>query len=272
MGRIITGLQKAQRLWKIVLAIYFFQFVLAATVGLQMMQVIDASIGNSLSIRDLMKGYDYTVITDFLNHHGGSFTPLIGQMRWMVGMYLVFASFISAGVMYVLTMKSEDYLDFFKGGAKYFGRFFILDSVFTLIIVAILGLGFSLVGYLFSIAPTTFDTEIPFLQWTLFVLFCALMIIIVLIGAKTFIKIHYLSSDDSIIKSIKEGIGSVLTNVWRIIIYSMIFFLVSILLIYVNHQVGNLPLLIMILIQQTIIVFKILWRVTYYSVFVQLES
>ncbi len=114
--RIVSGFRTSLGLWKIVLAIYIFQFLLAATVGLQMNQVIEASIGNSLSIKELEKGYDYTVISDFINNHGGSFTPLLGQMRWMTLIYLVFASFISAGLLFVLTKKSDNYLDFFLGG------------------------------------------------------------------------------------------------------------------------------------------------------------
>lgn len=270
--RIVSGFRTSLGLWKIVVAIYIFQFLLAATVGLQMNQVIDASIGNSLSIKELEKGYDYTVISDFITNHGGSFTPLLGQMRWMTLIYLVFASFISAGLLFVLTKKSDDYLDFFKGGARYFGRFLVLDVLFALVIALIVGVAFSFIGYLFGIAPTTFDTELPFLRLAGITILLAVLFTTFLIVWKVFIKIHHIESEELVLRSVVHGFKSFWRHKWKAVFYSLVFLLVSLVLIYSNHKVGSLPILIMIFVQQVFVLFKIFWRIMYYDVILNFRS
>lgn len=125
------------RQWRIAAIVYFFQLCLALTVGLQVFNVLEASIGNSLEINKLIENYDYTVISDFLKIHGASITPLLGQLRWLVLIYVLFAVFIDAGML-VSASKSKEakVLDFWQGGANYFLSFLkvaLLFLVFTAI-------------------------------------------------------------------------------------------------------------------------------------------
>ena len=87
------------RQWRIALIVYIFQFCLVLTRGMQVFQVLEASIGHSLEINKLIKNYDHTVLTDFLKVHGASITPLIGQLRWLLLIWLFFSVFINAGLL-----------------------------------------------------------------------------------------------------------------------------------------------------------------------------
>jgi hypothetical protein len=237
-----------------------------------MYQVLDASIGHSLSLHDLASGYDYTVLSDFINTHGGSFTPLLGQIRWLLLIYLVFGSFISAGILYLISRESKDYVDFFKGGAYYFTNFFILDILFAFVIIAIGMVGLTLIGYLFGIAPTSFDNELPFLRYSGFIAFAITLIFIVLIVLKIFIKIGYLEGDQSLVKSVKIGFRSFWNHKWMSLFYSILFLIVSVSLVLWSHKIGNWPLLVMIVLQQLIITFKIVWRITFYRLLADFET
>ncbi len=125
-----TGL----RHWKIVLLVYFLQLLLAIPLAMQVWHVLEASIGNSLEITKLLSGYDHTVISDFLKVHGGSITPLIGQLRWVLLVWAIFSVFINAGVLYTLVKKTPILLAFWTGGATYFFRFAKIAVVFLLLL------------------------------------------------------------------------------------------------------------------------------------------
>ena len=77
----LQGFNTGIRQWRIASIVYFLQLYLALTLGMQVYDVLEASIGHSLEINKLLQQYDHTVITDFLKVHGASITPLIGQLR-----------------------------------------------------------------------------------------------------------------------------------------------------------------------------------------------
>lgn len=130
------GFLNGWRQWRIAAIVYFFQLCLAVTIGLQVMEVFQSSIGNSLEFNKLLHHYDHTVISDFLKIHGASITPLIGQMRWLLLMYLLFAVFIDAGLL-VCASKPEaaSVQVFWQGGARYFFSFLKIALIFLVLVV-----------------------------------------------------------------------------------------------------------------------------------------
>lgn len=121
--------------WKIVLLVYFLQLLLAVPLAMQVWHVLEASIGNSLEINKLLSGYDHTVISDFLKVHGGSITPLIGQLRWVLAIWALASVFINGGVLYTLLKRSPNWLAFWTGGATYFFRFAKIAFLFLLLML-----------------------------------------------------------------------------------------------------------------------------------------
>lgn len=120
----IAGLKTGLQQWKIATIVYVIQLCLALTLGMQVFHVLEASIGKSLEINKLIIGYDHTVLTDFLKVHGASITPLIGQLRWLILVYLLFAVFIDGGLLYgVAVPQPAQSHTFWKGGATYFFPF-----------------------------------------------------------------------------------------------------------------------------------------------------
>lgn len=115
-----TGLQQ----WRIVLTVYILQLCLAFTVGMQVYEVLEASIGRSLEINKLLRQYDHTVIADFLNVHGASITPLIGQLRWLLLVWWLFSVFVNGGMLYCAAFPGQaSWRAFWQGGSAYFFPF-----------------------------------------------------------------------------------------------------------------------------------------------------
>jgi hypothetical protein len=116
---------------RIALIVYFVQFCLALTLGMQVHSVLESSIGNSLEINQLLKHYDHTVISDFLKVHGASITPLIGQLRWLLLVWLIFAVFLDAGLLFCVTHPNESNgKTFWQSGASYFFSFLKISLIF----------------------------------------------------------------------------------------------------------------------------------------------
>jgi len=100
--KIGSSLKRAWGRKRLVSLVYVVQLALALTIGLQVYQVFEASIGDSLALEGLKSGYAHTVINDLLNIHGPSLSPLLGQVRWLILLYLIISAFLSAGIWSVL--------------------------------------------------------------------------------------------------------------------------------------------------------------------------
>jgi hypothetical protein len=134
---LIKGFKIANKQRRIAAIVYFIQFCLALTLGMQVHNVWESSIGNSLEINKLLKNYDHTVISDFLKVHGASITPLIGQLRWLLLVWLIFAVFLDAGLLLCASKPKKAAAKlFWSGAAKYF---------FSLLKISLLFLVFALV-------------------------------------------------------------------------------------------------------------------------------
>ncbi len=122
------------RQWRIAAIVYVIQFCLALTVGMEVHNVLGSSIGHSLEINKLLGHYDHTVLTDFLKVHGASITPLIGQVRWLLLVWLLFSVFIDAGLL-VCAARPEQATgrNFWQAGAAYFFPFLKISLFFLLL-------------------------------------------------------------------------------------------------------------------------------------------
>ena len=143
------AIQTGLRHWKIVLLVYLLQFMLAIPLAMQVWHVLEASIGNSLEINKLLLSYDHTVISDFLKVHGGSITPLIGQLRWVLLVWALASVFINAGILATLVKKTPTWLAFWTEGATYFFRFAKIAVIFLLLLL--IWTGATLLPYLSKI-------------------------------------------------------------------------------------------------------------------------
>jgi len=161
-----TGLRQ----WKITAIVYFFQLCLALTLGLQVLAVFESSIGNSLEINKLLENYDYTVINDFLKVHGASITPLIGQLRWLLLTYMLFAVFIDSGLLVAAEKSAEATPQtFWQGGATYFFPFLKIFGVFALLTLAWSALILMPIATFLQAALLHFPSE-KYVVWGIFAL------------------------------------------------------------------------------------------------------
>jgi len=260
--------------WRIILLIFSFQFILSSTIGLQMNQILDSSIGHSLSLEKFKEGFNYTVFQDFMNAHGESMSALFGMMKWLVMIYLIFSTFITAGSIFSLSRDDDSISTFFQGGVRYFSRFLLLDIIFLVFILICWGIGFATIGYLFGIAPYRFDNELVFLRWTLLIAIVLFFLTSALTIWKISAKFHFIEKMEGsgLFQSVKQGFKSFWRSKWSLWFLAFVFLAISILLSVITFAAGSTPLLVMILVTNAVLILKIFWRLVFYKTIGVLNS
>jgi hypothetical protein len=134
-----TGFKSAFNTKKLVTTIYVITFLMALMLAIPFGNTIQKEAGNSMAFSALLKGFDYTVYQDFMNHSGDAIRPFISTAVWLGIFYLLFTIFFEGGILTVLKRKEDKFtLRFFwEASAKYFSRFFRL-ALYMLITQAII--------------------------------------------------------------------------------------------------------------------------------------
>ena len=197
-----AGLQQ----WRIAAIVYFFQLCLALTLGMQVFNVLEASIGNSLEINKLIKDYDHTVLTDFLKVHGASITPLVGQLRWLVLVYGLFAVFIDAGLLYcAASPQPAKAQSFWRGGALHFFPFLKIGLLFLFLSVVWTGVIWAPFLAFFEPSLQFFSSEVYTVWLALLLLLVYLVGLAVLFTWSVLSRLVYMERGSRIASCLKQG-------------------------------------------------------------------
>ncbi|MFN0214587.1 MAG: hypothetical protein ACKVT2_10065 [Saprospiraceae bacterium] len=199
------------RQWRIALIVYFIQLCLALTLGMQAHSVLESSIGNSLEINKLLAQYDHTVLTDFLKVHGASITPLIGQLRWLLLVWLIFSVFINAGLLY--STNSEKYTGragvaaFWQGAVEYFFPFLKISLIF---------LGIALLWTMLTLAPIAmfFQPALRYFITEQYAVWAVMFLIVIYLAGLVILMVWSLISRVLFVNNLSM-ISSSLKNGWR---------------------------------------------------------
>lgn len=124
----IQGFHLLRRHFYCVWIIYIVTLSLALLFILPFHSVLVTEIGQSLEIRHMLEAYRHTVVADFLNVAGKQIFTLIGQIKWILLLYVFVSIFFSAGLMFVFTQTEKGVNLIIKGGLKFFWRYLKLTA------------------------------------------------------------------------------------------------------------------------------------------------
>ncbi len=255
---------------KLITTIYLLQFVMAITVGLQVYNVLDASIGNSLSINGLKYGNAHMVINDLLNTHGPSLSPVLGQARWMMLVYLIFAAFIHGGIWNSLIHTGAENA-FWNGGATYFFKCLGCGMIWTFLLLI-----WSAVLWIPYISRITiwmeqWPSEAPILWIGVLIFFIWLIGVLIFFVASCYSKVFIIRDDRQVLKSVWKGLKTGIRQTFRVVPILLIFATATGVL-YAIHAViddsrilaSTIGIFILFFIQQLIVWIKIGLRISTY--------
>ncbi len=194
------------RQWRVAAIVYFFQLCLALTLGMQIHNVLEASIGHSLEINKLLTHYDHTVLTDFLKVHGASITPLLGQLRWLLLVWLVFSVFMNAGMLACVASKEQISIrTFWVGGAQFFFPFLKISLVFLLLAavwtaVVLVPIALNLEGWLQDFPSEKYAAGLVVGMLTIYLMGLAKLYMWSVVS-----RLSKINTGDSVLASLKTG-------------------------------------------------------------------
>lgn len=263
----------ALRQWRVVGIVYIIQLCLAFTLGMEVHNVLQASIGNSLEINKLINGYDHTVFSDFLKIHGASITPLIGQLRWLLLVWLLFSVFTNAGMLYASTQPEQvSARPFWEGGSRYFFSFLKMSLVILLPVLVWTSLIFVPLGMHLQPALENSTSEATVVWPVIGILLLYLLGLVKFYIWSVVSRIYRLQHDVSIPTALKAGLRIFRKKVWRLLAFVLAFLALQLFLLVLYWWLESIsgmtsPALILVffLIQQAFSFFKILIRQCLYA-------
>ncbi len=271
---------KRKQHWKAALIVYWVQFFLAATVGITIYTRMKTVMGNSISLSKLKTGFDYTIISDFLSVSSGMIAELIQQVLGLVLIYLLISVFLQAGILSVLSEKSENGVtEFCKGGAYFFLPFFKIGLFFWTITILWTGVLWLPIITNMQKILIQYKDERVFIWVVIGILVVYFVGLWILFAWSLLGRIYYIQNGVTIFKGIKQGL-SIFLEQWKPVFINIIaFLLLNIVVGAVYFGIINLfkPdtfffLLLMFIIQQVFILGRIIIRFGFYSSFLRLSS
>ena len=273
MVRALTyGWEAVKQQWRAGLLIYVIQLLLSLTLGVQVFHVLEASIGDSLSMDILSKGFSRTVFEDFFNNHGASVSPLVGMARWIIIVYLLISILLHGGLLSNIIHQKRSISDLFKAGARYYFPFFIIVMTGLLLLVLITGFvwipTFALIGNPLEgkVSEPVFALVIAIAIFIYFVLVLHIML------WSLNSRISYLHQPGPLWLHIRRG-WQKLVRFWRNQVgVSLLFFIIYLIMAWIYSRIiddwGASSYLIIwgtILLQQAFVFTRVMLRVAFFG-------
>jgi len=138
-----SGLKSAGRTWKMTTFIYIITLVLGIIIALPFLGELKRQAGNSMSINNLLAGYDHTVFMEFFTKTVVNLGQFIRQGLWVAILFIIVSIFLSGGILHIFSDKTYPFTleRFFSGSIKYFLRFLKLSAymvIFYLVVTMII--------------------------------------------------------------------------------------------------------------------------------------
>ncbi len=144
----ILGLKTALTYPRMLLTTYLLNFFLSAVFFIATATVFTKVASRSIEFTPLLKGFDLSVISDYLNNYGQPFNSLVGLVLGLGIFNWLLNIFLSGGIVSSLKMEKFTMRDFFGASGYNFFSFLLLDllawSIFIVLFV-LLGKGVRLI-------------------------------------------------------------------------------------------------------------------------------
>lgn len=135
------GLAAAWGHRRAVAILYLATLLLAALAALPFRAWLLRDAGHSLMLRDIVSGFNYTFLNDFILNYGAGLAPVLNQSVLLLGVYLLLMVFLTGGLVHGLWVQPTQYQSaaFWAGCGRFFGPLLRLTLVFWVLHALVLG-------------------------------------------------------------------------------------------------------------------------------------
>ncbi len=122
----IIGITSTLNKTKILFVLYFTALIFALTAALSFKSAVSETIGSSKALLSLLKDFDYTTYSNFMNLFRGTINPLLKVAFYLGVFYTVFSIFFSGGIISSFRNRTTSLSKFWADSWTYLPRFFRL--------------------------------------------------------------------------------------------------------------------------------------------------
>lgn len=268
---ILFGTRSVFHNFKIVFLLWFFNAISALVLTVPILNILMENLGTSLVSDQLAREFDYMWFVQFRNIYQSNFDQLPLSIYTVVGIYTLIQTFFLGGLLAIFHIPEKNHIvDFFYGGVKYFFRFVKITLASLLIYIA----AFLINDYMGELIHFLFkDSENVRLEFVLFGLRYVLLIFF--IGVVSIIsdysKVALAVNDRTkIFKEMYTAVLFIKNNFSRVFITFLIVATIGALGAAFYNIIGKaIPrtpyylLLISFILQQMLIIFRLLVRMLF---------
>lgn len=268
---ILYGMRSVFHNYRLVFLIWFFNALSALVLAVPFLNILMDNLGNSLESDRLAMQFDYMWYVQFQNLYKVSFAQLPLSIYTVVGIYTLLQTFFLGGMISIFHTPDKNHIvDFFYGGVKYFSRFVKI----TLISILLYILAFIIIDYMGNVIRFIFrnseNVRLEFIffafRYVLLVFFIGIVSII-----SDYSKVALAINDRT--KVFKEVYSTIIFLKNNFTIVFITFLIVAIIggigaIVYnlIGMAIPRTPyymLLISFLLQQMLIIFRLLVRMLF---------
>ena len=268
---LMTGIRTTNRSFRLIALLYSVNLLIAAILAWGFHSVLTRTIGDSMSLENLVKGFDYTVYSDYLFKYGGRITALLSQISWLIFFYLLLNTLLGGGTIASLKDSNNRFSmsSFFENCGAYFFRFLRLLLIFGVILLLIGFVSSMAFGILYSVLASNAVSEVWPIVCAVILFLLFLFVVMLIVMMADYAKVATVVDDaQSMLKTSWQGIKFVFQHFPSTVGLqsSMIILLLIAVVAYLilENQIGMstpLAILTMFIIQQASVGFKVWSRV-----------
>ncbi len=161
---LIQAFRRTSQNWKIILLIFFVNFVLGLCLAFPSFNILQEESHNSLVFNNLVADFDFTIFYDFMNKGGKSLLKLFPISLFLSVIYILLSIFFAGGILSQFTIRDTFRLNnFFNNSAHYFLKFCLIALIQLVFILFALIISIVLFGIFGVLADG--NTEPKFVMW-----------------------------------------------------------------------------------------------------------
>jgi len=275
MRALFAGIRMANSAGRVILTLYVLNLLLAIPIALGFRATVTAAFGGSMGPGNLVEGFDFTVVQDFMNRHGEEIQPLSRQMAGFAFLSMLLSTFLAGGTLSFLREKNGSFSAeaFFKGCGKYFSRFFRLFLIFGILLIllaVILSVG---LGTAFTQVAEGASSEVTAFAAFIAVGMAFLLPVMLLMMAADYAKVITVAHDARSMAGVtSDAVRFILKNFFPAVSLQLMLLLLALLLIaaYWGFEgligmTSSLSIVVVFLVQQVFMTLRMWVRVTFFA-------
>lgn len=270
---LLHGMRTVYHNGKFVLLLWTFNLASALILTVPIYNMLFDNLGTSLMSKSLTQQFDLLWYAQLRNLYAINFDQLTASIYSVTVFYTFFQTFFVGGLISIFHLPEKNHMvDFFYGGVKYFWRFAKVLVICVILLFIAFEINYylgELISYIYSGSENvTGDFILKFIRYILLIFFIGVVIMI-----SDYSKVNMAVHDKTkVFVTIIDSIKFIYRNFSKVFVVFLVISILGALGVIVYNILGKLIprtpsyyLIISIILQQMLIIFRLFIRMFFFS-------